>query len=70
MDMWPGRVGGGESSIFLGYILHYIRRLHVTDEYSFIFHGTEELNVLYSSMLYFSMFFHRLTEEYKLYFSV
>jgi hypothetical protein len=49
--------GGRVPSIFLGYvepinILQYIRSLHVTYEYIFIFLGTDEYNGIYPSALY------------------
>jgi hypothetical protein len=41
MDMWSQHAGG-----------LYIHRLHVTNEYTLIFLGTEEYNDIYSSVLY------------------
>jgi hypothetical protein len=64
MDMWPGRGRGGPRNIF-----QYICQLHVTDKYSFIFLGTEEYIVIYLPR-YIPRCIHRLTEKYKLYYSV
>jgi hypothetical protein len=36
-------------------ISQYIYRLHVIDEYTFIFFGSEEYSDIYSSALYFSV---------------
>jgi hypothetical protein len=47
-------------------IYHYIHRLFVIEEYSFIFLGTEE----YIHRLYILWWFRWLTEEYKIYSSI
>jgi hypothetical protein len=47
----------------------YIRRLDITDEYIFIFLGTEEYMDTYWSALYFLVFY-RLTEKYNIYLSI
>jgi hypothetical protein len=48
-----GHVAGAQ--LYSSNIFEYIHRLHVTDEYSFIFLDTNEYNAIYWSALYSSI---------------